>query len=350
MTPDPHTAGRDVTDLADEGLAPGDRIDPYLERHLEPGAAVVVPLADYRWDGEGLDPEGGTLVGTRENGEQTTLRVGDGARVHGWFEDCEVRNLTVAGENGRSKAGFYLAGGATVSGVVWVDGARRDEDRAFYTPSGVDAPNRLVGCCWARAMNNGAYVDKAPATFVRCAALNNNIAGIRVGDRAGVGGETVLDRCLVACTERPPENERGLTNARGLRLRQEGHVTVRDSWFVYADGYGSCVEIHDGAVGDSSLTFAGRIHFHREGGGRLIDDKTGGAVPVRWDDATVTVSGDGDYDWRGCEPPEWTEIPASEAGVPTPSALTGVARADDAGAFEHDVFDLDAAVDGEATP
>ena len=291
----------------------------------DPSGEVLVSPGEYTWSG-GLDiGSGDALIGDGSPGDVVVTI--DSGTFDGSVEG-RLENIVFRGENPDAKSGVDLYPGATLDGFVWPDGGQQSEDRALYTPTGGDERLTIRNSAWANMVNNGAYVDKPPVTMENCASVNNNIAGIRIGHRDGTSEDetTYVRNCLVAVTDDIPNDDTNSPNARGIRLRHPGNVVIENCWFVYrdVDGPADLIELHDGAAG-ASVEIRG-CHFHNDTGGDLVRDKSDDNIDVVIEDCTASGSGsraiEPDYDGNGV-----TE--ESSPAVPTPSAVTGYAAADD---------------------
>jgi hypothetical protein len=201
--------------------------------------------------------------------------------------------------------------------------------------------------------NTGAYIDKAPVTMENVAAVNNNIAGIRVGhwDEKGTSNPlqktTYLRNCLVAVTETPRHDDEAGSHARGIRLRHPAHLVIENCYVVFldVDGTADLVELHDEAAG--STVEIRNTHFYNDSGGRIVRDKSGGQMDVTIEDCTITGSGNREvqpsFDGNG-----FTE---KSVKVPLPSDITGYAVADEIQGVGPDVgpFSGDATSSGGTT-
>ena len=290
------------------------------------GGDTTIPAGEYEWDGSGLDNSSGeAIVGEGAAGDVVlNLESGtmDGS-IGGTLE-----NVVVRGENPESKSGIDLQPGATLDGFVWPEGGQQSEDRALYTPDGGNDRLTVRNSAWAWMANNGAYVDKPPVTMENCAAVNNNIANIRVGHRDGTdeGETTYVRNCLVAVTEDVPSDDTNSPNSRGIRLRSPANLVIENCWFVYldVDGTADLIELHDEAAG-STVTIRD-CAFYNDSSGSLVRDKSSGSMDVTIENCTVTGSGsreiEPDYDGSGV---------SEDDGVtfPFPSTVTGYAAADE---------------------
>jgi len=152
-----------------------------VEEFLDASGDVTIPAGEYSWSGSGVDiASGDSLVGEGNPGDVVwNLESGTmSGSVEGTLE-----NVVVRGDNPQSKSGLDLHPGSVVDGFIWPEGGGQGEDRAFYHPDGGSERTTVRNSAIAWMANNGAYTDKAPATYENVAAVNNNIANIRVGHR-----------------------------------------------------------------------------------------------------------------------------------------------------------------------
>ncbi|MXR20347.1 hypothetical protein [Halobacterium bonnevillei] len=301
-----------------------------LDSYLEPDGEVTIPTGEYSWSGSGLDVgSGDALIGEGNPGDVVwNLDSGtmDG-NVAGRLE-----NVVVRGSNKDAKAGINLRPGATVDGFVWPEGGQQDEDRAFYTPDGGDDRLTIRNSAWAWMVNNGAYVDKPPVTMENCAAVNNNIANVRVGHRDGTssGKTTYVRNTLIAVTEDILNDDTNSSNSRGLRLRKPANLVIENCWFVYLDvsGTADLIELHDGAAG-STVTIRD-CAFYNDSNGDLVRDKSGGEMDVTIENCTVAGSGsrevDPDFSGSGFTEDESVDfpLPSEVTGNPVADEIEGI--------------------------
>ncbi|WP_336035046.1 right-handed parallel beta-helix repeat-containing protein [Halobacterium yunchengense] len=297
-----------------------------LDAALSPDGEVTLDPGEYDWDGSGFDiGSGDALVGGGEPGD-VVLNL-EGGTMDGGVEG-RLENVVVRGANPESKSGLDVHPGATVDGFVWPEGGQQSEDRAMYSPNGGDERLTIRNSAWAWMANNGAYIDKPATTMENCAAVNNNIANVRVGHSDGTSEDetTYIRNTLVAVTEEVASDDTNSANARGIRLREPGNLVIENCWFVYLDvpGTADLVELHDGAAG-STVTIRDCV-FYNDSDGDLVRDKSGGEMDVTIENCTVAGSGstnvEPDYEGSGVE-----EV--DEVSVPLPSEVTGYAAADE---------------------
>jgi hypothetical protein len=156
------TAGEpsNTVNLADEGLSPGDQIDPYLEEFWTPGNHVIIPGGTYEFDGDGLD---GTF-------DEDSWLQGDGEVIlegHGDHVDDMVaengahvrwQNITVKGEDN--------TGG---NQPMW---AGEDSILEFVNYNRPDGGGGRATGLWLRPDHAGT------ARFINCTVMNFSDNGI----------------------------------------------------------------------------------------------------------------------------------------------------------------------------
>jgi hypothetical protein len=315
-----------------------------LDGYLSPSGTETIPAGEYDWSGEDFNiGSDDALVGGGEAGD-VVWNLNSGT-MRG-FVSGRLENVVVRGDNPSPKSGVYLKPGAVVDGFVWPEGGGQSEDRAFYHPTG-GGRSTVRNSAFGWMANNGAYIDKAPVTLENIAAVNNNIANIRVGHWEEKGTSNPLQKttyirnCLVAVTETPRHDDEAGSHSRGIRLRHPAHLVIENCYIVYldVDGTADLVELHDEAAG--STVEIRNTHFYNDSGGRLVRDKSGGQMDVTIEDCTVAGSGNREvqpsFDGNG-----FTE---ESVQVPLPSEVTGYAAADEIDGVGPDVGPFD----GEAT-
>ncbi|UIP01518.1 right-handed parallel beta-helix repeat-containing protein (plasmid) [Halobaculum sp. CBA1158] len=304
--------------LADRAAAAGD-----FNRYLTQSGDVAVPAGEYSWDGDDLSIGSDTrIVGQGDPGDVVVnLESGtmDGS-MRGTLE-----NVVLRGSNPSSKAGIDIRDGAVLDGFVWPEGGQRSEDRALYNPSGGERAT-VRNSAWAWMANNGAYTDKMPMTYENCAAVNNNIANIRIGHReSDETATTYIRNCLIAVTETPAYDDTNYPYARGIRMRQQGNFVIENCSLIFldVDGTADMIEIHDGAAG-SNVTIRD-CAFYNDSDGDLVRDKSNGACDVTIENCTVEGSGS-----RAVEPDfSGSGFTEASATFPLPSEVTGYDAADE---------------------
>ncbi|SEV90374.1 right-handed parallel beta-helix repeat-containing protein [Halobacterium jilantaiense] len=318
-----------------------------LDGYLPPDGTQTIPAGEYDWDGDGLSVgSGDTLAGGGEAGDVVWNLNSDtmDGTVSGRLE-----NVVVRGDNPAPKAGIDLAPGGVIDGFVWPEGGGQSEDRALYHPDG-GSRTEVHNSAFGWMANNGAYIDKAPVTMENVAAVNNNIANIRVGhwERKGTSNPrektTYIRNCLVAVTETPRHDDEAGSHARGIRLRHPAHLVIENCYVVFldVDGTADLVELHDEAPG--STVEIRNTHFYNDSGGRIVRDKSGGEMDVTIEDCTIAGSGNREvqpsFDGNG-----FTE---ESVTVPLPSEITGYDAADEIDGIGPDVgpFSSDATGSG----
>ena len=289
-----------------------------------PNGEVTIPAGEYTWNDDDLDiGSGDALIGGGSAGD-VVVNLEDGT-MDGSISG-RLENIVVRGNNGDSKAGIDVEDGAVIDGFHWPEGGQQDEDRCFFSPSGGDRAT-IRNSSWAWMVNNGAYTDKMPMTFENCASINNNIAGIRIGQEdSDTSAVTYIRNCLIAVTEQPEYDDTNVPNARGIRMRERGTFVIENCYFVYldVDGAADLIEIHDGA-GKSDVTIR-NCAFYNDSSRDLVRDKGNGMADVTIEDCSFHGSGSSniepDYDGNG--------LVEKEVNFPLPSEITGYAVADEA--------------------
>ncbi|NIB98554.1 twin-arginine translocation signal domain-containing protein [Halobacterium sp. R2-5] len=304
-----------------------------LSSATSPDGEVTLDPGEYAWGG-GLDiGSGDALIGGGEKGD-VVLNLESGT-MDGSIEGS-LENIVVRGSNPEAKSGINLYPGATVDGFVWPEGGQQSEDRALYTPDGGNDRLTLRNSAWGRMVNNGAYLDKPPVTIENCAAVNNNIANIRVGHRDGTDESetTYIRNSLVAVTGDISSDSTNSPHARGIRLRHPAHLVIENCWIVFfdVDGTADLIELHDGAAG--STVEIRNCAFYNDSDGDLVRDKSGGQMDVTIEDCVVAGSGsrniEPDYSGNGV-------VEDDSVDYPLPSEVTGYAAADEIEGFDPNV-------------
>ncbi|GAB7095368.1 hypothetical protein JCM30237_25210 [Halolamina litorea] len=290
------------------------------------GGDVTIPAGEYSWDGDGLRNDSGeAIVGEGSPGD-VVLNLESGT-MDGSIEG-RLENVVVRGSNHDPKSGINLHPGATVDGLIWPEGGQESEDRAMYTPDGGNDRLTVRNSAWGWMVNNGAYLDKPPVTMENCAAVNNNIANIRVGHRDGTDEDerTVIRNSLIAVTQQVENDDTNVPHARGIRLRHPADLLIENCWFIYldVDGTADLIELHDGAAG--ATVEIRDCAFYNDSDRDIVRDKSGGEMDVTIENCTVAGSGsrtiEPDYDGSGLTEDD-------SVTFPLPSAVTGYASADD---------------------
>ncbi|QLG29590.1 right-handed parallel beta-helix repeat-containing protein (plasmid) [Halorarum halophilum] len=312
--------------LGTVGVATGGAAAQESSLPLSPDGKTTIEPGKYAWEGEELEiGSDAALVGGGSEGD-VVLNLESGT-MQGTVEGT-LENVVVRGKNPEPKAGLDLSPGATLDGFIWPEGGQQSEDRALYTDSGGDERVTIRNSAWGSMANNGAYVDKPPVTIENCAAVNNNIAGIRVGHRDGTssGKTSHVRNCLIAVTGEIPSDDTNSANARGLRIRHPGTFVIEDCYFVYLDveGAGNPIEIEDDAPG--STVEIRNCAFYNETENPLLVDETGGDLDLTVENCVAVGSGNHEID---------AEFGGSgvtsdgDASFPTPGELTGYPSADE---------------------
>lgn len=308
------------------GLESGDKIDPYLKTHVGDGDRTYIPPGTYQWNGSGLNASN-RLVGNGDTGD-VVLELQSGSMsgsVRGSLENIVVRGL-----NHESKAGIDLYPGGEIDGFCWPDGGDKDQDRAIFHPN-PGTRTSIRNTCVAGMANNGAYVDKAPVTVENSAFLNNNIANLRVGHRAGSNREATsyISNSLIAVTSSVRTGvENASQNPVGLRIRHPGQFVVENCWLVFTSGAPPA----DGIIelrGDDITAEFRNCHFYNDTKNDLILD-AGSNNRATLSNCTVSGSGKTDISVESTSgSPTKTSV-----RVPAPSAITGFSEADESYGFD----------------
>ena len=294
---------------------------------LSPSGEVTLDPGEYTWDGSQIDVgSSAALVGGGSAGD-VVLNLESGT-MHGTVEGT-LENVVVRGANPSPKSGLDLVPGSTVDGFIWPEGGQQSEDRAFYSPEGGDERVTLRNSAWGFMANNGAYLDKPPVTIENCAAVNNNIAGIRIGHRDGTssGQTSHVRNCLIAVTADIPNDDTNTPNARGLRIRHPGDFVIENCYFIYLDvnGPANPIEVHDGAAG-ASVTIR-NCTFYNDTDQAILRDKSGGSADVTVENCVAVGSGSMEFEAGGVS--ESDLAADGEVSFPLPSDVTGYAAADE---------------------
>jgi len=290
------------------------------------GGGTSIPAGEYTWDGSGLSVDSGNAIVGEGSAGDVVLNLESGT-MDGNIEG-RLENVVVRGSNHEAKAGINVSPGATIDGFVWPEGGQRDEDRALYTPDGGNDRLTVRNSAWGWMVNNGAYLDKPPVTMENCAAVNNNIANVRVGHRDGTDEDerTVIRNSLIAVTQPVENDDTNIPHSRGIRLRHPADLLIENCWFIYldVDGTADLIELHDGAAG--STVEIRDCAFYNDSDGDLVRDKSNGEMDVTIENCTVAGSGsrnvEPDFDGSGITEDD-------SVSFPYPSAITGYAAADE---------------------
>lgn len=236
--PESRTEGDDVVMLDEKGLADGDLVDPYLDRHFRDGAVVFVPPGTYRWKGGGL------------NATANAALVGDGdvafhidgfelkSNVTATDGTVTIRNIAQTGavtEGHDSRIAAWAEEGAT---LVFENFNRPDgqgtgaETAGFYVP-GHHAGTVVFRNCTVQHCNSGVYADAPgdPAYGNQGKVVvegglyrNNNVAAVRLGSNG-----SVARRVTIVNDGTIPFDRAGERNGRGIWIREPGNdITIED--------------------------------------------------------------------------------------------------------------------------
>lgn len=318
--------------LNDRGLSEGGEISTVINGEVSSGDIVTVEPGTYTWDEESIEIPDHSAVRSSSNTEHVTLELGTTMQIT--LEDGAILDgFHVSGSNPEPKAGIDLGEGVDLHRFVWPEGGNQPEDRAIYAP-GHSTPAVVTYSLWANMGNNGAYTDNGPVRYTRCAAINNNIAGMRTGAADAddpYADESVVRDCLVACLSEPPTDGGNSSNGRGIRAREPGVLVIDGGWFVYEGDYGNPVEIEDDLKGsDSVVRIRNEPHFVVPEGTTLISDETDGDIEYDIQSAVTVPPGMADKVDPGID---GLEVKEADKAVPTPGAVVELSEVD-----EH--FDL----------
>lgn len=291
---DPVDVPSGAVNLNDQGLSEGDVIQNYWNE----GQNMTVDPGTYTWDGNGPTLDGYSLYGKGNPGD-VLLQPVDGTVEGGYENGGGFVNIRIDGANPDSKAGHDLRAGAHFDLYVALGPFHQDEDRHLYTPNGNEATTLVERSAWANASDNGAYVDKSPMHFRHCAAWDNNISQIRVGNRDGTdeSNEDIIEDCVIAIQNGVTSHSNNSAHARGVRIRHPTVCRITRTLFDYRDEAGVSggpIEFHDGANG-------GEVHLdhvviYNEGGQHALNNKGSADVIL---DGPVIVGGPGDLEIQG---------------------------------------------------
>lgn len=336
-----------TVDLGDEGLADGDRIDPYVDQFLNDGVEVVVPQGSYRWGGDGLHGKtfGGdaALVG---DGQVTLERVDlpNHTNVRCESGTFRMENFTFRGDAGggsasddtRIRAECGSSGTIEFVNVRHPDGTREQsesEATAWYVPGAHGGTIRFIDCLVAWYGNNGIYAsspghgEQGTVEVIGGFFYNNNIASIRVGGDNWL----VKDVVIVHDQEAPSRIDSG-TRMRGIRIDEGGqdgrienvHISVPGS----VGAASPPLENSNDSAGGSCTV---QDLFIRNDNGDDCIDLGRASYDMRGDNLQLTGSGNLSYDGDftnvcvddGCTSPKTEAISGSGSSDGTSDGSSG---------------------------
>jgi hypothetical protein len=308
-----------TVDLAAQGLATGELIDPYLTEQFVDDTTVQIPAGTYEWEGGGFEgaTENAAVIG---QGEVVLELTSDSFRnnVRAESGSIELRNLTVRGKPSE-KSHFRLetAEDATiiVDNVNFPDGAEEETKcRPYYVPRDHAGTVDIHNCYYSSFSDNGIYAsspgydDGADGRVLieNCVAHNINIAAIRVGSSG-----SVVRNCLIINDAPAPKSEREQLNMRGIRVRNPGeNIRIEDCEIIMRhEGVGAPIQIHEEAEGGSGIIK--NVTIRNDSESESID--VGDDAADDWEVSAVEIMGTGDLSYPeefesvcvgdSCEPP-----------------------------------------------
>lgn len=322
--------GSNVVDLGDEGLEPGDEIDPYLDEWFDDGNEVHIPEGTYRWNGDGT---GGTHADASLIGDgEVVLDTGGGHTWNANFAadgDVEIRNITIKGQAAnRSGSHGKIRVWAPSSDATIVarnfnqpDGSDDGASRVgIYVPGDHAGEFYLVDSHIEGFGNNGLYASSpgkrgsdrgdGAVHVIRGFFRNNNIADVRLGSSGSSarGVVSVQDEQAPSCCG-------GAQNQRGIWVREPGdNIRIEDVHVTYdASGSGPIqVKARDGG-GSGSME---DVRVYNETSQTAVDVLTG-----EWSGTGFEITGGGDLSVDGgdfsdvctgssCDRPRTEPLPA----------------------------------------
>ena len=299
----PVMATASAVDLGEQGLAPGETIDPYLDEHLVDGATVHIPAGSYKWDGSGFEGAEANAAVVGE-GDVSLDLTGDSFRnnIRAESGTIELRNVTVRGKPSE-KSHFRLetseAATIIVDGLEFPDGAEEETKcRPFYVPRDHAGTVDIRNCYYSSFSDNGIYASSpgyddgagGRVLIENCVAHNINIAAIRVGS-----SESVVKNCLIVNDGPAPESEREQVNMRGIRVRNPGeNIRIEDCEIsMRHEAAGAPIQIHEEAEGGSGIIR--NVTIRNDGDSEAIDE--GDAAAEGWEVSNVDIAGTGDLSY-----------------------------------------------------
>ncbi|MGM0604948.1 MAG: hypothetical protein ACQETB_04660 [Halobacteriota archaeon] len=300
--------------LNDEGLAPGDTIDDYLNDAMDDNTRIEIEPGTYRHEGSTFrgSYEDLAIVGLGEPGDvvfeypepgwdsrPASIRSTGGGTLL-------IKNITLKGTISNDDHKFRIEASSSSEIVlehVWMpDGqvdypqnTRSSASGGIYAPSSDHAGTlRLLWCHVEGFGDNGAYIDgwagsgNGQAIVVGGLYRNNNIANVRIGN-----DNSIIYRATCVHDESPNLASNRLRNQRNIRVRQPGDGLIIDDCDVYhAVSSWKPVALHSGADGGSGSISNTRIYT--ESSSEAISGY--GGVDSDWTAENVHVTGSGDLD------------------------------------------------------
>lgn len=246
---EPPSPGATIT-LANEGLTPGEAIDPYLDTHWGANRTVIVPAGRYRLE----DP-----TSLQRTVEQDAWLVGDGNVVleHGRVADAQfnfeaagnahlrIQNVTLrgrtVGSNSKMRAWAPDAGLVELVNVNRPDGTENlCGSTGCYVPPSHAGTLRFIDCHMEGFSDNGVYGSSpgydrgndGPVEFYGGLYRNCDTSGIRVGST----NAKVIGAVIVNTETAPTVDDKPSGVQRGIRIRGPGEgILVRECDIYHID-------------------------------------------------------------------------------------------------------------------
>ncbi len=321
-----HLPGSTTVDLGDEGLSPGDDIQPMVDDHLADGVNVLIPGDDddpvrYEFNDD--------VRGTYEN----AALVGDGM-VELVRSDGVSRSISINAGSGEFVLGKIISrgrqGGEDVKFRAWAGGGGTMTVQEVHQPDGAEGTSsgdpasgwlvrpehsgtlRFCECSVEGFPDNGFYAS-APGhgangrvILTGCKAKNCNISGIRIGS-----DDSEINDCVIVNDAQAPPAD-GSTVMRGLRIRQPGTgISISNLHIEYTyTGTGATepIEVDDGAAGGQATASGVTIRNDTDSQAIVVEEN----YDLSGSDLDLTGSGNLGYDGSftdvctgsGCETPQ----------------------------------------------
>ncbi|WP_276261492.1 hypothetical protein [Haloglomus litoreum] len=292
--------------LGDEGLAPGDEIDPYLEEFFEDGNEVVIPAGEYEWNGDGI---GGSFADAGLVGDgQVVLRHPDGMHraptTRATGGTVEFRNITIRGECDGNDSRWRLEAASDADLVLENVALPDGMEGQFGDATGIYVPPDHAGTLTLRNVhledfsNNGLYASapgkpsdgqQGPVYVEGGLYKNNNVAGVRLGSN----NSHAIGVTIVNDAESTDIGDDG-TAQRGLRIREPGDDMLVEDCDIYHswDGAASPIQMHPEADGTSGVFRDVRVYNNSGATAISGDTATDG-----WTSEGISITGDGDLSY-----------------------------------------------------